>query len=283
MKLKFIIPALFIALLFSACSEDDTTNDTPTFNELTGLNKVQDLTNSTHTIELYNATGRFYTGYNEISLRIKDNATNSYVKNAAITWMPVMQMPTMQHSCPKTNPVKALGKETVYTGNIVYQMAFTDGSGWSLTVNYTINGMDYTVTAPITVMQSSKQNVASVLGSDNKRYVVAMIAPKNPIIGNNELVVGLYQMENMMTFSEVPDYSLTLDPRMPGMGNHSSPNNTSLVFNSADKQYYANLSLTMTGYWVLNLQLLDSEGNVLKGEPVTLENTQSSLYLELEF
>jgi hypothetical protein len=74
-----------------------------------------------------------------------------------------------------------------------------------------------------------------------------------------------------------------LDPRMPGMGNHSSPNNTDLSYNSSDTMYHGDLSLTMTGYWVLNLKLVDDNNTVLKGEDVTEENTQSSLYLELEF
>ena len=110
-----------------------------------------------------------------------------------------------------------------------------------------------------------------------------MIEPKNPIIGNNELVVGVYEMESMMSFPVVQDFTLTLDPRMPGMGNHSSPNNTNLTYNSADNRYHANLTLTMTGYWVLNLKLMNTEGDILKGEAVTEDNIQSSLYLELEF
>ncbi|TYB77148.1 hypothetical protein [Bizionia myxarmorum] len=283
MKLKYILPILLISIFTTACSEDDINDIVPIVSEIEGLTKVQELSNATHTIELFNDSGRFYTGYNTISIRIKDNATNSFVENATINWMPVMQMPTMAHSCPKTNPTKASGKDTVYTGNIIYQMAMEDGSGWSLTVNYTIDEVEYSVTNDITVMQNDDQNVASFMGSDDKRYIVAMVKPLKPIIGNNELVVGVYQMETMMSFPVVENFSLKLDPRMPGMGNHSSPNNTDLTYNSSDKLYHANLSLTMTGYWVLNLQLLNGEGTVLKGESVTTDNVQSSLYLELEF
>lgn len=283
MKLKYILPVLCITLFTTACSEDDIKEDSPIVNEVEGLNKVQELSNNTHTIELYNASGRFYTGYNATSMRIKDNTTNNYIENATISWMPVMQMPTMQHSCPNSNPTKEPGKNTVYKGNMIYQMAAEDGTGWSLTVNYTIDEVDYLATGDITVMQNENQNVSSFIGTDSKRYVVAMVEPKNPIIGNNELVLAVYQMENMMSFPVVQDFTLSLDPRMPGMGNHSSPNNTNLTYNLADKLYHANLTLTMTGYWVLNLKLMDTEGVILKGEPVTENNIQSSLYLELEF
>lgn len=284
MKLKYILPILFLALFTVACSSTEDNDDfTPPISEVDGLRLIQELDNDTHTIELYNNSGMFYTGYNKVSVRIKDKATNTYIENATISWMPMMQMPTMQHSCPNINPVKASGKNTVYEGTIVYQMTNTDGSGWSIMCDYTIDGSDYTVSDTVTVMQNNNQNVSSFMGTDDNRYIVTIVEPQDPIIGINELVVGVYKMESMMFFPVVENYMLTLDPRMPGMGNHSSPNNTNLTFNTADNMYHANLSLTMTGYWVLNLKLMNTDDEVLKGEDVTDINEQSSLYLELEF
>ena len=283
MKLKYIFPILFIALLNVSCSSDNDDDDSGITNEVTGLTKIQDLINDTHTIELFNTTGQFKTGYNAISLRVIDNTTNSYVEDANLSWIPMMQMPTMEHSSPKSTITKTLGKDTVYDGFIIYQMTNLDGSGWSLTVNYTINGIDYTVTDAITVLQNDNQNSASFMGSDDSKYIVALVEPNDPKIAINNLKVGLFKMENMMTFPVVEDFTITLDPRMPGMGNHTSPNNTDLTYNSAEQMYNADLALTMTGYWVLNLKLLNTNGEVLKGEDVTEENTQSSLYLELEF
>lgn len=251
MKLKYIFPILFIALLNVSCSSDNDDDDSGITNEITGLTKIQDLINDTHTIELFNTTGQFKTGYNAISLRVIDNATNSYVEDANLSWIPMMQMPTMEHSSPKSTITKTLGKDTVYDGFIIYQMTNLDDSGWSLTVNYTINGIDYTVTDAITVLQNDNQNSASFMGSDDSRYIVALAEPNDPKIAINNLKVGLFKMENMMTFPVVEDFTITLDPRMPGMGNHTSPNNTDLTYNSAEQIYNADLALTMTGYWYL--------------------------------
>lgn len=281
MKLKYILPLVLMALIFS-CSTDDNDDTTPD-NEVANLFLIQEITNGDQTIELFNKTGMFKTGYNAISLRIKDNTTNTYIEDASLSWVPVMQMPTMQHSCPKSNITKAIGKNTVYEGFIIYQMTNTDGSGWSLTINYNINGEAYSVTETIEVFQYENQNVASFMGTDDTRYILALIEPLNPSIAINEMKVGLFKMENMMTFPVVENYTIALDPRMPGMGNHSSPNNTDLSFNNADNFYYGDLSLTMTGYWKLNLKLLNVENDVLKGEDVTEQNESSSLYLELEF
>ncbi|TBN02410.1 hypothetical protein EYD45_11920 [Hyunsoonleella flava] len=281
MKLKHILPILFISLIATGCSTDD--NDIPTLNEVEGLLKIQEIVNNNHTIELYSKTGEFSTGYNNVTIRIKDNENNSYFENATISWVPVMQMPTMQHSCPKTAITKVSGKKTMFNGSLIYQMTNTDGSGWSLTFNYTINNVDYSVTDTISVYQAEKQNVTTIMGADDTRYILALIEPNDPIIGINDLMIGLYKMENMMSFPVVKDYTIMLDPRMPGMGNHSSPNNTDLSFKNTDSMYHGNLSLTMTGYWVLNLKLVDDNNTLLKGEDVTEQNEKSSLYLEIEF
>jgi hypothetical protein len=282
MKLKYIFPLLFMTLFTTACSTED--NETPqTANETVGLIKIQDIVNNDQTIELYSQTGAFKTGYNNISIRIKNNSNQTYFENASISWMPMMQMPTMQHSCPHSTISKVSDKKTLYTGSVIYQMTGEDGLGWSLTFNYSVDNVDYTVTETISVSQAAKQNVTSFIGSDEKRYIVALIEPLEPTIGINNLMVGLYQMESMMSFPIVENYKLMLDPRMPGMGNHSSPNNTDLSFDAEDTMYHANLSLTMTGYWVLNLKLLNASDDILKGEDVTEQNEKSSLYLELEF
>ena len=281
MKLKYILPILFITLFTTACSTDDETPEN--INETEGLIKIQDIVNDDQTIELYSQTGSFKTGYNNVSIRIKNNSDQTYFEDASMSWIPMMQMPTMQHSCPHSAISKVSDKKTLYTGSVIYQMTGEGGSGWSLTVNYTVNNVDYSVKETISVSQADKQNVTSFMGLDEKRYIVALIEPLEPIIGINDMMVGLYQMENMMSFPAVENYKIMLDPRMPGMGNHSSPNNTDLSYDNADTMYHGNLSLTMTGYWVLNLKLLNASEDILKGEDVTEENEKSSLYLELEF
>ena len=70
---------------------------------------------------------------------------------------------------------------------------------------------------------------------------------------------------------------------MPSMGNHTSPNNTNLTFDTASKMYKGNLSLTMTGYWKLNLMMYNNTMQLIKGEEITNSNESSSLFLELEF
>ena len=99
----------------------------------------------------------------------------------------------------------------------------------------------------------------------------------------NAITIGLFKMESMMSFPVVENFKINLDPRMPSMGNHSSPNNQDLVYNAITKLYDGKLSLTMTGYWKLNLILRNQNNEILKGEAVTEENEASTLFLEIEF
>jgi hypothetical protein len=279
MKLYKFFFLFTLALLTSCSSEDDSTP----VNELDGLVKVKDFTNETNVVELYTTSGTTQQGYNDITLRIKDKTSNSYIQNATIEWMPIMHMMTMTHSCPKSTVEKTTTEGTLYNGYIVFQMPQNETEYWDLKIDYTINGVNYTVTDSVDVPASQKRVVSSFMGTDNIRYIVALIDPKNPKVAVNDMTVGIFKMENMMNFPIVNQYKLKIDPRMPSMGNHGSPNNVDLTQLASTGLYNGKLSLTMTGYWKINLQLVNASNEVLKGEPITDTNEASSIYFEIEF
>ena len=95
--------------------------------------------------------------------------------------------------------------------------------------------------------------------------------------------IGVWKMENMMSFPMVNDYTVKIDPRMPSMGNHSSPNNENATQSNPGDFYEGKLSLTMTGYWKINLQLAKADGTILKGEEITSTVESSSIFFEIEF
>lgn len=279
--LKYIIPIVFTLLLIS-CSDDDDDPKEP-INEVKDLNKVQVISNENHDIELFTHNGQLIHGYNDITIRIKDRSSQKFIENATITWNPIMHMISKTHSSPKSEIVKVSDKETIYNGYIVFQMPENTEEGWDLTFNYAIDGVDYEAKGDVSIPMSDKQVVTSFMGTDNVKYILALVKPFDPEVKINDMVVGLYKMENMMIFPVVRNYKVGLDPRMPSMGNHSSPNNEDLMYNANTKMHDGKLSLTMTGYWKLNLMLYNETGELLKGEEVTEENQSSNLYLELEF
>ena len=279
-QLKNIVAVLFMALALISCSDND---DSTTVNELDGLTKFQEMTNTTHTIELYSHTGVLVQGYNEVKLRIKDNATNQYIKNATVSWMPVMHMAMMNHSCPNSEVEKITTEGTLYEGYIMFQMAQNDTEYWDLKIDYSIDGVDYTTTSVIDVPASAKRTVNTFMGTDGVKYLVAYVEPHHPSVALNDMKVGVWKMQDMMTFPVVDGYTLKIDPRMPSMGNHSSPNNVHATQTSTGELYNGKLSLTMTGYWKINLQLAKPDGTIVKGEEITDTVTASSIFFEIEF
>ena len=279
-QLKNIVAVLFMALALISCSDND---DSTTVNELDGLTKFQEMTNTTHTIELYSHTGVLVQGYNEVKLRIKDNATNQYIKNATVSWMPVMHMAMMNHSCPNSEVEKITTEGTLYEGYIMFQMAQNDTEYWDLKIDYSIDGVDYTTTSVIDVPASAKRTVNTFTGTDGVKYLVAYVEPHHPSVALNDMKLGVWKMQDMMTFPVVDGYTLKIDPRMPSMGNHSSPNNVHATQTSTGELYNGKLSLTMTGYWKINLQLAKPDGTIVKGEEITDTVTASSIFFEIEF
>lgn len=279
MKFLRLLP-LVLVTIFAACTSDD---DNVTIDELEGLTKFKEISNTTHTIELYKHGGGLEQGFNQIALKIKEKTSNQYITNATISWTPLMHMTMMTHSCPKSLVTKVSTEGSVYEGYIVFQMAQNATEYWDLKIDYTINGTVYSVISVIDVPASVKQRVTTFTGSDNLKYVVAYVNPHHPKVGINNMVAGVWKMENMMTFSVVDNFKLKIDPRMPSMGNHSSPNNVDLTQTTAGDLYNGKLSLTMTGLWKINLQLLNASGTVLKGESITDAVPASSIYFEIEF
>ena len=282
-SLKIFVAFVALSIFLISCRTSDDPFTPPSVNELEGLVKVKEFSNDTHTIELYTVTGTTQLGYNDLKFRIKNKSSNQYEKNVSVNWSPVMHMTSMSHSGPKSSITKVTPDGTLYTGYLVFQMPQNATEYWDLKFDYSINGTAYTATTVVDVPDSAKRRVNSFLGSDNTKYIVAYIEPRTPKVAVNDMTVGVWKMQDMMTFPVVDGYTVKIDPRMPGMGNHGSPNNVNATQTSAGKLYDGKLSLTMTGYWKINLQLANAAGTVLKGEEVTDQNPASSLFFEIEF
>ncbi|MEQ9582865.1 MAG: hypothetical protein RIM68_12015, partial [Arenibacter sp.] len=226
--IKLILVTFVAALGLSSCSSDG--DDTPKIdvNPMAEFNLLTNIEANGHSLELYSEgkTG-FTTGYNELFVRIKNNADDTYFANPEITWMPVMHMMSMNHSCPKSELAVSNDYNTVTKGYVIFQMPGNADEYWDITFTYEVEGQEYSVTETIDVTAPSdgKQTVSAFMGSDDVRYILAMVEPTDPEVAVNDIQAMLFKMESMMSFPGVENYSVTLDPRMPGMGNHSSPNN----------------------------------------------------------
>ncbi len=279
-SIKYIVAIFAMAFTFVSCSDTD---DATLINELAGIIKFKEITNSTHTIELYSNKAALEQGYNDISLRIKNNTTNEYIKDAQVSWKPLMHMTSMNHACPYSAVEKVTENGTLYKGYIMFQMPQNATEYWDLEINYTIAGQNFTATSVLDVPASLKRRSYTFTGTDNVKYLVALIEPTNPKVAINDFKVGVWKMQSMMNFPVVDGYTVKIDPRMPSMGNHSSPNNVNATQAAAGGFYNGKLSLTMTGYWKINLQIANATGAILGGNEITDTVEASNIFFEIEF
>lgn len=270
-----------IAIAATSCKKEEITPNTK--NEIENLKLVQTISNDVHTAEIYSTNTNFITGYNDVYVRVKEKNASEYLKNSAIEVKMMMNMMSMSHSCPVSSFSLVTGSEQLYKGFSIFQMASNDMENWVMTINFTKNGSNYQLEDTIQVQNASKRRVATFTGSDNARYVIALKEPSSPKIGTQTMHVLWYRMENSITFNEVTYGSIEHDPRMPSMGNHSSPNNTALTYQIGSKTFAGNLNLTMSGYWKLNLIAKTAEDIVLAGNEIDNSNTASSIFFEVEF
>lgn len=281
--LKYIFTILVMAS-FIACSSDDDNNQPVEDNVMQGYHKLYEFASNEHQIEIYSDRQQLEVGYNDLFIRVKDLNDNHYVSNAEIQWTPTMNMVNMHHSAPHSG-LDNSENSSVYKGHIVFQMAENAEEHWALTLDFKVNGQSITETHPVSVKEPADgmKKLQVFMGDDNKKYVLAYLSPKTPKVAINDMEAVLYTMESMMSFPVVEEYSIAVDPRMPGMGNHSAPNSQDLTYDSVSSSYKGKLSLTMTGYWKINMKLLDRSGEVVKGEDVDENNESSSLYFQIEF
>lgn len=274
-KLILIIVSI---INFSACTkEDNKIKD----NETKNLKLTTTFDVDGYSLEIFTKSGDFKTGYNPIYFKIKDS-TGIYIQDAIVEWTPMMHMMSMMHQCPKSDITKVTDAPDFYKGFLVFQMAGNDMEYWELTFDFTINAVTHHITKKINVAQNTQRVVQVFKGTDDKKYVVSLVEPSQPKIGQNTMQAVLFQMVSMDEFTAVENFNIKIDPRMPSMSNHSSPNNENLI-SKGNGLYEGKVNLTMTGLWNINLQVLNHENTVLKGEAIDSVTTVSSIYFTLEF
>lgn len=278
MKNILYIALAIIGLSISACQKENNPQQ-----EIDGLQKIQAFGNDYFEVEIFTANGKLQTGYNDIYFRLKDKSNGNYVGNAVFDLAITMNMANgMSHACPFSSIEKVMGKETLFKGYAVFQMAGNANEHWALQLSTTINGQNVAASTVIDVRNAERKRVAIFTGSDAQKYILAQLAPQNPKVAVNDLTLALFKVESGTSFPKVANYKIESDPRMPAMDNHSSPNNENPVYSSADGFYHGKVSFSMTGLWKLNFILKNENNDVIYGNAVS-EHEDSNLFLEIEF
>ncbi|MDR0698650.1 MAG: FixH family protein [Tannerella sp.] len=277
---------------FISCGEKED-NPAVTDDPAAELKKIQDFTDSDYTISAYNETGEWRLGYTKVYFTVKDKNDN-FIENAQLTAFPEMNMGMgMKHSTPRSEITKIAGK-VLYEAYYAFLMYSGQGDGkWYYDLEYTVGNVTNSIDdVEIDVRnvfrpdgRTERKVIQSLVSLDEsaKRYVVTLVEPLNPKVGGNDITAYIHERKDANTYLPVEHFTLKLDPRMPSMENHSSPNNADLIYDATSKIYRGKVNFSMTGYWKLNLILLDDRGEMLYGNEITDETPASALFFEIEF
>ena len=267
----FTTIALFsCALYLISCSKTDITAD-PTV----GLAKIGEgyATGSATKVTAYATQGNVATGYMKLYLLLTDSISGKIVEDAHVSLNPMMDMGMMKHTCPFENPASEKAVGHLFPCGVNFIMSSMGGT-WTLgiTVHNHANNKEGTLTLPLTVSDPSKATMKSFidLSNSSNKYFIALLAPKSPKVGINDIELFIAKKASMMSFPADSSLTVTLTPEMPSMG-HGSPNNVNPV-HVGGGHYKGKVNFTMTGLWRLNLDF--TNGSAL---------ADSTTYFDIEF
>lgn len=234
------------------------------------------------------AGGAFHSGYNEIYFVATKKLSGNYVKNFEINNLtPLMYMVKMdmKHSTP-VGAVESFDNTilAVKRGWVSFVMNTSDAGSWTLAYSATVLGAT-DETEPIDIAVNALPDgqvwLKSFKVGDNA-YYLSLVNPTDWKTGTNEIVAYVSKKNTPATTPyalAAERFTIEIDPRMPDMGNHTSPDNTALT-RQDDGSHRGTINLTMTGLWRIHLTVKDSEGNVVAGGD-DLSDGYSSLYWDV--
>ena len=240
-------------------------------------------------INVYSATGSLHTGYNDLYFVATKKKTGNYVKDFQISGIrPVMLMTkmNMKHSTPTS--IRATTFDTsllaVRHAWVSFLMPTSDAGWWSI-------GYDAVVVKTVGALDEARIDIADLpkgqqwlqsFKVDGNTYYLTLADPTSLRTGSNTLKAYISKKGSEATTPyglATEQFTVDIDPRMPDMGNHTSPDNAPLRLQS-DGSYQGTINLTMTGLWRIHLTVKDTQGNVVAGGD-DLKDGQSSLYWDV--
>lgn len=288
-KVDIEIPGITIDGDIDCCSAEEALQ---VYNFLQTVKIIPALTtviDDKYVVYAYSKTGSFHVGYNDIYFVATKKKNGNYVKNydiSGITPHMLMVKMNMTHSTPVSAGVESFNNDylAVKRGWISFIMATSDAGSWTLAFNYSILGSNGTSSeADITVdaLPAGQEWVKSFKAGDDT-YYVSVVNPLDWKTGKNAIKAYVSKKSTPATTPyglAGEQFVIEIDPRMPDMGNHTSPDNEALSL-QGDGSYRGTVNLTMTGRWRIHLTVKDNQGNVVAGGD-DLDEGYSSLYFDV--
>ena len=227
-----------------------------------------------YNIFAYSQTGSLHSGYNDIFFVATKKKTGNYIKNFDITGItPLMHMVKMDmyHSTPVGPDAASFnnGYLAVKRTWVSFLMNTSENGSWTLSYDAQVLGKTGGIEKRDIVVDALPQGQAWLesFKVGDATYFLSLVNPLDFKTGTNTITAYVSKKSAQATVPYAlaeENFTVDIDPRMPDMGNHTSPDNTSLV-KQADGSYKGTINLTMTGLWRIHLTVRDAQGNIVAG------------------
>lgn len=225
-------------------------------------------------VTAYSPTGSLHVGYNDLYFVVTKKATGNYVKYTSVkNFIPLMNMTRMNmwHSTPTSVTAESfsLKYHAVLHGWVSFLMSSSDNGYWVASYDVEVLGSTGSVNqANITVnaLPEGQEWLKSFKVGDTT-YYLSLVNPNSWQTGSNTIQAYVSKQSSTRTEPYLlaeETFIIEIDPRMPDMGNHSSPNNEALT-KRVDDVYRGTINLTMTGRWRIHLTVKNQAGEIVAG------------------
>ena len=262
-KLLFYILPLAILAAFTQCDKNESNDPNPKDPEANNQILIGEAIapGSGLKVEFY-ADKELFVGYNTIYFTVKDSITNEVVEADELMMHPMMEMMSgMMHSCPMEAPVYNSDTKQ-YEGAVTFVMSSMMGT-WTVSVHLNNLGTAEFEPAVMEMDESMLYSFPSMIDS-SKSYFVSLIQPTDPKVGENEFEILINTRATMMDWPAVEEFTVIIEPEMPDMC-HGSPNNVDPT-HTANGHYDGVVNFTMTGWWRVNLTIINAEGDTINND-----------------
>jgi len=176
------------------------------------------------------------------------------------------------------------GLPALKRGWVSFLMNSGDAGSWTLAYDASVLGTDGSADATEINVEPlpDGQKWLQSFKVGNDAYILSLVKPTEWKTGSNPIRAYVSKKSNPITTPyalATEQFTIDIDPRMPDMGHHGSPDNAPLR-RQADGSYAGTVNLTMTGLWRIHLTVRDSQGNVVAGGD-NLSDGFSSLYWDV--
>lgn len=244
------------------------------------IGSVGELQTDIYTIRLYSAGGKLLVGYNELFFTVIKTATGRHVKDVefdSIAPLMTMQMAmgTHSHSTPTGSARRVASWIPVFRSHVAFLMPSNASAGntWQLAFDYRIRETSGRFESLLVEVAAAPEGSAWILSFvwNEDTYYLTIAEPQKLVVGINEVRAVVSKKAAGQSATEpyadaAETFSIEVVPTMPDMGNHTSPGNEPLLFDSSAGLYKGRLNLTMTGRWDIHLVVRDAEGTAVAGD-----------------